>query len=72
MWRLRSHLWGVLVPDTALSWVKKAMAEVIEWHESAGAKLLRSLCTDCACCSGKAGCPETTSTDTSTSVVALW
>ena len=25
-----------VVPDTALSWVKKAMAEVIDRHESAG------------------------------------
>ena len=32
----------------------------------------RSLYTDCACCSGKAGCPQTTSTDTGTSVAALW
>ena len=61
-----------VVPDTALSWVKKAKAEVIERHESAGAELPQSLYTDCACCSGKAGCPETTSTDTSTSVAALW
>ena len=52
--------------------VKKAMAEVIERHESAGAKLPRSLYTDCACCSGKVGCPEMTSTDPGTSVAALW
>ena len=49
-----------VVPDTALSWVKKAMAEVIDRHESAGAKLPRSLYTDCACCSGKARSPQTT------------
>ena len=61
-----------VVPDTALSWVRKAMAEVIERHESAGAEPPRSLYTDCACCSGKAGSPQTTSTDTGTSVAALW
>ena len=61
-----------VVPDTALSWVRKAMAEVIERHESAGAELPRSQYTDCACCSGKAGSPQTTSTDTGTSVAALW
>ena len=33
---------------------------------------MRSLYTDCACCSGKAGSPQTTSTDTGTSVAALW
>ena len=32
----------------------------------------QSLYTDCACCSSKAGCPQTTSTDTGTSVAALW
>ena len=61
-----------VVPDTALSWAKKAMDEVIDRHESSGVELPRSLYTDCACCSGKAGCPQTTSTDTSTSVAALW
>ena len=61
-----------VVPDTALSWAKKAMAEVIDRHESSGVELPRSLYTDCACCSGKAGSPQTTSADTGTSVAALW
>ena len=61
-----------VVPDTTLSWVKKAMAEVIERHKSAEVEVPRSLYNDCACYSGKAGSPETTSMDTSTSVATLW
>ena len=57
---------------SALSWVKKAMAEVIERHQSAGAELPWSVYIDCACCNGKAGSPQTTSTDTGTSIAALW
>ena len=48
------------------------MAEVIERHQSAGAELPKSLYTNCACCSGKAGSPQTTTTDTGMSVAALW
>ena len=51
-----------LICEVYVVLVKKAMAEVIE----------RSSVTVRACYSGKAGCPETTSTGTSTSFVALW
>jgi hypothetical protein len=60
-----------VVPDTSLSWVKKAMAEVINRHESAGIQLPRSLYMDCACCNGKPGFTQSTSGDTG-SVAALW
>ena len=43
-----------VVPDTALSWVKKAMTEVIDRLKSAGIEVPRSLYMDCACCNGKA------------------
>ena len=61
-----------VVPDTALSWVKKAMSEVIDRHESAGVEVPRSLYMDCGCCSGKAGSLQSTLSDTGTSVAALW
>ena len=61
-----------VVPDTALSWVKKAMSEVIKRHESAGVEVPQFLYMDCGCCSGKAGSPQSTLNDTSTSVAALW
>ena len=41
-----------VVPDTALSWTKKAMSEVIDRHDSAGVEVPRSLYMDCGCCSG--------------------
>ena len=37
-----------VVPDTALSWAKKAMSEVIDRHESVGVVVPRSLYMDCA------------------------
>ena len=49
-----------VVPDTALSWGKKAIAEVIERHESVGAEVPRSLYMDCGCCNGKVGSPQST------------
>ena len=61
-----------VVPDTALSWAKKAMSEVIYRHESAGVEVPRSLYMDCGCCSGKAGSLQSTLSDTGTSVAALW
>ena len=61
-----------VVPDTALSWAKKAMSEVIDRHESAGVVVPWSLYMDCGCCSGKAGSPQSTLNDTGTSVAALW
>ena len=61
-----------VVPDTALSWAKKAMAEVIERHETAGVEVPQSLYMDCGCCSGREGFPQTTLTNASTSVGALW
>ncbi len=60
-----------VVPDTALSWAKKAMSEVIDQHESAGVEVPRSLYMDCGCCSGKAGSPQSTLNNTGTSVAAL-
>ena len=61
-----------VVPDTALSWAQKAMAEVIERHETAGVEVPQSLYMDCGCCSGREGVPQTTLTNASTSVGALW
>ena len=64
-----------VVPDTALSWGKKAMAEVIECHESVGAEVPRSLYMDCGCCNGKVGSPQTpllSLNEPGTSVGALW
>ena len=56
-----------VVPDTALSWVKNAMSEVIERHESMGVEVPQSLYMDCGCCSGRA-----TSNPSGSSVGALW
>ncbi len=61
-----------VVPDTAPSWAKMAMSEVIERHESAGVEVPRSLYMDCGCCSGRAGCFPSTSNDPGISVAALW
>ena len=58
-----------VVPDTALSWVKKAMDEVVDRHQSAGVEVPRSLYMDCGCCSGT---PHSTLSNTGTSVAALW
>ena len=58
-----------VVPDTALSWAKKAMSEVIDRHESVGVEVPKSLYMDCGCCGGKVG---STRGDTGTSVAALW
>jgi len=58
-----------VVPDTALSWAKKAMSEVIERHEVMGEEVRRTLDLDCGCCGGKA---NSTSSDSGTSVGALW
>ena len=60
-----------VVPDTALSWAKTAMSEVIDRHKSAGVDVPRSLYTDCGCCSGKAGVRHASS-NMGTSVAALW
>ena len=57
-----------VVPDTALSWVKKAMSEVINRHESVGVEVPKSLYMDCGCCSGKLGF----TTGEVTSVASLW
>ena len=61
-----------VVPNTALSWAKKTMSEVIKRHESVGVEVPRSLYMECGCCSGKVGSPQSTLNDTSTSVAALW
>ena len=57
-----------VVPDTALSWARKAMCEVIDRHVSAGVEVPKSLYMDCGCCGGKVG----SRADTGTSVAALW
>ena len=57
-----------VVPDTGLSWAKKAMSEVIERHKSTGYLLPKLLYTDCSCCNGKPGSPRVNS---DTSVAAL-
>jgi hypothetical protein len=49
------------VPNTALSWVKKAMSEVIDRHESVEVEVFLSLYMDHACCNGKAGSSQSTS-----------
>lgn len=61
-----------VVPNTALSWAKKAMEEVIDRHKSARVLVPKSLYTDCGSCSGKAGDHQATSSDMGTSVAALW
>ena len=61
-----------VVPDTSLSWTKKAMSEVIDRHESVGVQVPRSLYMDCGCCSGKPGYTRSTSSDTGTSIAAMW
>ena len=58
-----------VVPDTALSWTKMAMSEVIDRHVSVGVEVPKSLYMDCGCCGGKVG---STRGDTGTSVAALW
>jgi hypothetical protein len=61
-----------VVPDRALSWAKKAMSEVIDRHKSAGVEVPRSLYMDCACCNGKVGFSQSTSSGSGTSIAALW
>lgn len=58
-----------VVPDTALSWAKKAMDEVIDRHKTAGVEVPQSLYMDCGGCSGKLG---PTQSAPGTSVAALW
>ena len=48
------------------------MTEVIERHQSLGVGVPRSLYMDCGYCGGKAKSPQSTSSNTSTSVVAMW
>lgn len=59
-----------VVPDTALSWARQTMSEVIERHEAAGVELPQSLYMDCGCCSGRETSHQSTSSDTATSVAA--
>ena len=66
-----------IVPETALSWAKKAMSEVIGRHKSAGVEVPRFLYMDCGCCNGKMDSQSTssdvsTSDDAGISVSALW
>ena len=63
-----------VVPDTALSWGKEAVAEVVQRHKAVKADVSTFLCTflymDCACCNGKPRYRR--SQDTGTSVACLW
>ena len=72
-----------VVPDTALSWGKEAMEEVVERHQAAGVDVPHFLYMDCACCNGKPGFRDlrttvplgpgpSSSEGTGTSVAALW
>ena len=61
-----------VVPDTALSWARQAMSEVIDRHQAAGVEVPKSLYMDCGYCSGRATSHQSTSSDTTTSVTALW
>ena len=75
-----------VVPDTSLSWTKKAMSEVIDRHETAGVPVPRCLYVDCGCCGGRPleqtrsiRCPGKTSsqsgkspTSSNASVAAMW
>ena len=56
-----------VVPDTALSWARQAMSEVIDRHQAAGVEVPKSLYMDCGCCSGRATSHQSTSSDTTTS-----
>ena len=60
-----------VVPDTALSWARQAMSEVIDRHQAAGVEVPKSLYMDCGCCSGRATSHQSTSSDTTTSVTTL-
>ena len=42
-----------VVPDTALSWAKETMVEMVERHQAAGVAVPGTLYMDCACCNGK-------------------
>ena len=64
-----------VVPDTALSWAKDAMSEVIDRHKSIGVAVPRSLYMDCGCCNRSLQSDSTTrssASDPTTSVSALW
>ena len=60
-----------VVPDTALSWVKKAMTDVIERHQWSGVGVPRSLYVDCESCGGKGKSSQSTPHNTGTSVAAM-
>ncbi len=57
-----------VIPDTTLSWAKKAMDEVINRHQGSGVEVPKSLYMDCGCCGGKEGLTE----PQGTSVRASW
>lgn len=61
-----------VVLDTALSWAKTAMTEVIDHRKSAGFAVPPSLYMDCGCCNGRLEPSRFTSSDTATSTAALW
>ena len=64
-----------VVPDTALSWAKDAMSEVIDRHKSIGVAVPQSLYMDCGCCNRSLQSDSTTRSSASnptTSVSALW
>ena len=59
-----------VVPDTALSWAKNAMQEVIDRHTTTGIEIPRSLYMDYGCCGGTLSAPS--SNPNPTSVTGLW
>ena len=64
-----------VVPDTALSWAKDTMSEVIDRHKSIGVAVPQSLYMDCGCCNRSLQSDSTTrssASDPTTSVSALW
>ena len=60
-----------VVPDTALTWGKEAMAEVVERHQAAAVDVPQFLYMDCACCNGKPGFSPSSNEGTGT-IAALW
>lgn len=61
-----------VVPDTSLSWTKKAMAEVIDRHKEIGVEVPRCLYMDCGCCGGTLQLSSSVATVNPTSVASLW
>ena len=64
-----------VIPNTALSWARDAMSEVIDRHKSIGVAVPPSLNMDCGCCSGSLQSNTTAVSSTpnpTTSVAGTW